>query len=221
MEPEPEPEPEPAVPLSALAERFEAAGMAGLGCDERAAALSWYAPESQRRDAGAQSARQEQARAAAQAWPPAHWEYTKRIVGSEESRFDYAYISTFDFECWHRRIAARPHAVSRFTTMKEPPISLALSEAQILALCDAAYARRTAGASGASGGLPPAVLALAETVREAVAQRTGSASRFGDWFVRLSGRSPKDVLIQPCRSAEDVITAIIASARTFDDLVAY
>eukprot|EP01045_Picozoa_sp_COSAG04_P030202 COSAG04_NODE_5176_length_1713_cov_1.669145_1_plen_80_part_10 len=59
MEPEPEPEPEPAEP-SALA------AMAGLGCDERAAALSWYAPESQRRDA-AQSARQEQARAAAQA----------------------------------------------------------------------------------------------------------------------------------------------------------
>ena len=65
MEPEPEPEPVPAV--SALAERFGAAGMAGLGCDERAAALSWYAPESQRRDGGAQSARQEQARAAAQA----------------------------------------------------------------------------------------------------------------------------------------------------------
>ena len=37
----------------------------------------------------------------AQSWPPAHWGYTKTIVGSAASRFpDYAYICRFDYENW-------------------------------------------------------------------------------------------------------------------------
>ena len=61
--------------MDALAGRAQARiggrEVSGRGGDARAAAPSWYAPESQRRDGGAQSARQELARAAAQAWPPA------------------------------------------------------------------------------------------------------------------------------------------------------
>ena len=158
----------------------------------------------------------------AQSWPPAHWGYTKTIVGSAASRFpDYAYICRFDYENWlncNTQSRTRMENLKRFTTLQNgAPVSVRLSEGDVLSLCEASYAHRTGQDDGHRS---LRFQRLRRTLTAAVAAETGG-DKFGEWFCRLSNRSPKDVLTTPCRSADDAIDAVIRSTRCFDDLVAH
>ena len=181
-------------------------------------------------------------------WPPVEWLYSKTIVGSQASKYDYRYISTFNFEEWNRRLG--PNAVRRFTvaggaaaaattspstvedgdaapTTGPLTLSIRLADDDIVGICDTAHKVQAEEQQDAA-----AVAAVAAEGRGSLAPlhrvlcdalKPFQARGRSAWFVRLSWRSPKDVPEgrRPSSTATDVLTAVVKSKRCFDDLVAY
>jgi len=171
-----------------------------------------------------------------EAWPPAEWNYVKTIAGSPNSKYDFRYISLFNWEEWTRRFPFQNTTLVGGNAMEDlgpegtvenrrpedntiggqAPISIPLCDDDVVALCCCAHRYRESGTISHEG-----LEDLHGILRAALlpSQHAGSSS----WFVRLSWRSPKDVPEGrlPSSVGSDVLNALIKSERCRDDLIAY
>eukprot|EP01048_Picozoa_sp_COSAG05_P010719 COSAG05_NODE_961_length_6421_cov_4.206738_3_plen_721_part_00 len=106
-----------------------------------------------------------------------------------------------------------------FAAPAGPPLSLPLSEPEVVALCESFVARTQS--YDATPAVERVLSELSERLACVVRARRPRSAGFGEWFVRLSARSPKDALQGACTCAADVIAVLSRSRRCFDDLVAH
>jgi hypothetical protein len=132
-------------------------------------------------------------------FPLKEWRYSKIIAGSPDSRFDFAYIATFNYESWAKKIqrtAFQCISIEAYVTL--------LAEKHVHFVQNHRFDW---------SGLEDLLVLLKE-----VWQKLD-----GEWFMRLSYRSPKDVPEGrlPIQSPRQMLQTIIESERCYDDLIAH
>jgi len=129
-------------------------------------------------------------------FPPIHWHYNKIICGSKESKYDFEYISKFNFECWNKIINNH-----NFTSIN--------IDKYIVQLCEQHVQYEQTG------------LINFHELHDLI-EELNKILNNNEFFLRLSYRSTKDVAEgrMPITNANQIITAIIKSERCFDDMVA-
>jgi hypothetical protein len=132
-------------------------------------------------------------------FPPDCWNYNKIIAGSDESAYDFAYISKFNFEKWMSII--RDNRLISFSI-----------EEYVELMCErhVKYCR--------TGDVDLTDLTDLISVLNEYISKSDT-----DMFFRLSYRSAKDVPEGrlPIKNGLQIVTAIIKSERCFDDLIAH
>jgi len=132
-------------------------------------------------------------------FPPDSWNYNKIIAGSDESVYDFEYISKFNFERWMNIIG-------------NDKLESFLIEDYVELICEKHIEYCRKGYIDLTG--------LNDLIKMLNNYITNSN---GDLFFRLSYRSAKDVPEGrlPVKNGKQIMTAIIKSERCFDDLVAH
>jgi hypothetical protein len=131
---------------------------------------------------------------------PCSWyHYDKIIAGSENSKFDFAYIAEFNYERWATKIG------------KTDWESVNIEDYVELLIQKHVEWRRTERID--LKGLEEVLASLKETMKKVS----------GETFIRLSYRSPKDVpeARLPVTSPQQILRLIIKSERCYDDLIAH
>lgn len=132
-------------------------------------------------------------------FPPKEWNYERTIAGSPHSRFDFHYISKFNFESWMLKL-------------KDDNFIYLDIEDYVGILCQKHVDYHKTGKIQLKD-----MRNLRRILNEKIAE-------FGsELFVRLSYRSAKDVPEgrTPIMDSEQVLKAIIKSERCFDDMIAH
>jgi len=132
-------------------------------------------------------------------FPPKEWNYNKIIPGSKESKYNFQYISQFNFELWKKRINE-----SDFISIN--------IEKYLKSLCERHVDYCATG------------IVNSDTLSSLIELIDSYLSKINyDIFMRLSYRSAKDVPEGrlPILSSKQILNALIKSNRCFDDMIAH
>jgi hypothetical protein len=137
-------------------------------------------------------------------FPPKEWGYNKIITGGPNSRFDFSYISQFNFELWMEKVRN-----NNFINICIEEYLDMLMEKHVEYYKD--------GVVDLKG------------LDDLIKNINGGISNYEDnhknkeWFVRLSYRSAKDVPEgrMSIMDGDEAVMAIIKSKRCFDDMIAH
>ncbi len=132
-------------------------------------------------------------------FPPLEWNYNKIIPGSPQSKYDFKYISEFNYELWKAKINEKD-----FISINIEPYLEQLCQKHI------EYSNH--------GTIDPDDLS---SLRDLIQSHLSDLHH--DVFMRLSYRSAKDVPEGrlPISSSNQIIIALIKSERCFDDMIAH
>lgn len=124
--------------------------------------------------------------------------YNKIITGSEQSKYDFEYISKFNFECWNQKIKN-----NNFISIDIDSYTDQLCQKHIQYLDTG--------------------LINVDDLIELLSILDDKIEKNKEYFVRLSYRSAKDVIEgrMPVTNSEQILYAIIKSERCFDDMIAH
>ena len=129
---------------------------------------------------------------------PAHWHYNKIICGSPGSKYDFEYISKFNFECWNKKIKNQNF------------ISIDIDK-YIEQLCEKHIEYQEIG------------IVNLDNLTDIVDELNKILKNNDEFFLRLSYRSAKDIAEgrMPVSDTKQTLLAIIKSERCFDDMIAH
>lgn len=133
-------------------------------------------------------------------FPPEHWKYNSIIPGSKESKYDFEYIATFNYELWMDKLGNNDFIKINI-------------ESHLIELCEKHIHYIQTG-----------IINLTDlTLYKELKTLINNKKEQQEWFLRLSYRSAKDVPEGrlPVANADQILYAIIKSDRCFNDMVAH